>query len=72
MVLIRILVLEALTKNVRIFAKHVMGQKNYFSDALSRLNFEKFWQLASEHNKLFRGNPYRPTGCFVSDEETVA
>ena len=57
MVLIRLLVLEGLTNNVRIFAKHVSGKSNYFSDSLSRLDFIRFNQLQTIHNKKFREQP---------------
>ena len=36
MVLIRLIVLECLTWNVRLFCKHVRTEDNYFADALSR------------------------------------
>ena len=57
MVLIRFLVLEGLINNVRIFARHVEGRKNYFSDALSRLKISKFWELAEKFSKEFEPEP---------------
>ena len=53
MVLIRVLVLHSLKHNVRVFARYVASRMNYFSDALSRLNFEKFWRLSREKNVRF-------------------
>ena len=47
MVLMRILVAESLCCNVRIFARHIKTKDNGKADALSRLNFEKFWRLAA-------------------------
>ena len=56
LVLIRILVLESLRKNVRIFAHHIHGKSNFYSDALSRMTLIKFWRLAAE-NKRFDKQP---------------
>ena len=57
MVLIRLLVLEGLINNIRIFAQHVSGQLNYFSDSLLRLQFDRFCKLQEKHGKIFRENP---------------
>ena len=46
MVLLRIIVLEGLICNTRIFAKHVRTRLNSKADALSRLDFKRFWTLA--------------------------
>ena len=40
MVLIRIITLESMVKNVRVYAKHVTSKMNGKSDALSRLDFD--------------------------------
>ena len=53
MVLLRIIVLKALTHNVKINVKHVPGKLNNFSDWLSRLEYKKFWQHAKATNKKF-------------------
>ena len=45
MVLIRIIPLMSMTKNVRVFAKYVTSKDNAKADALSQLNFSKFWAL---------------------------
>ena len=42
MTLIRIITLEGLKQNVRIFAKHIVTQKNEIADSLSRMQFERF------------------------------
>ena len=42
MVLVRLIVLEGLLRNVRVYAKHVRTEHNILSDSLSRLNFDKF------------------------------
>ena len=57
MVLVRLLVLHSLTENVRIFARHIKGVDNYFSDCLSRLKLSKFKQLVKDFNKEFDNNP---------------
>ena len=57
MVLIRVLVLENLIQNVRIFAKHVTGIDNDLSDSLSRGNFGKFARLAQAKNLNFNKYP---------------
>ena len=53
MVLTRLLVLESLIQNVRIFAKHVQGVDNDLSDSLSRGNSVKFATLAQTKNLVF-------------------
>ena len=45
MVLIRIITAESLIRNVRVFAKHVRTKANGKADALSRLDFKRFWNL---------------------------
>ena len=45
MVLLRLITLEGLVQNVRIFAKHVRTKKNGKADSLSRLQFRRFWRL---------------------------
>ena len=45
MVLIRIIVLESLVHNVRVFTKYVKSKENGKADALSRLQFEHFRAL---------------------------
>ena len=37
---------ESIYRNVRIFAKHVSTKDNGKADALSRLDFSRFWNLA--------------------------
>ena len=46
MVLMRILVLQAMIHNVKINAKHVVGETNIYADRLSRLNYKEFRKLA--------------------------
>ena len=53
MVLIRLLVLESLVQNVRVFAKFVCGRDNYFLDALSWMQFDRFHKLSKQHGKEF-------------------
>ena len=58
MMLIRIIVAEGINRNVRIFAKHVGTKLNGKADALSRLDFVRFWNLAgSSMNDLPSGIP---------------
>ena len=52
MVLIRLITLEALVHNVKITAKHVPTEENGKSDALSRLDFKRFWDLAPDMNPV--------------------
>ena len=53
MVLIRKLTLQGLIHNVRIFAQYMKSKDNYFSDALSRLDFPRFWCLSHKHDMCF-------------------
>ena len=46
MYLLRLLTLNNLIHNRRVFAKHVWGILNDLPDALSRLQFKRFWHLA--------------------------
>ena len=48
MVLIRLIVLESLIRNVRVFAKYVSSKDNGKADALSRLDFKWFRRLSPE------------------------
>ena len=47
MILIRMLVAESISRNVRIFARHIRTHLNGKADALSRMDFKRFWKLAS-------------------------
>ena len=53
MVLFRVLVLQGLIQNVKIFARHVSGILNKFADRLSRGELEKFFQLAENEKHTF-------------------
>ena len=55
--LIRLLVVKSLKENVRIFARHVTGILNDFSDILSRLDFTCFYRLQEIHNHTFAPYP---------------
>ena len=57
MVLIRIIVLQGLTHNVKINAKHVLGKLNTFSDMLSRLKYKEFRSEARKQKKSFNQKP---------------
>ena len=48
MILIRMIVLESLTCNTRVYAKFVPTKQNGKADALSRGQFKRFWKLAKE------------------------
>ena len=45
---LRLLILDNLIHNRRISAKYIRSQDNKFSDALSRLDFDRFWSLAGD------------------------
>ena len=57
MVLLRIIVLEGLKHNVRIFAKHVKSEDNDISDSLSRFKWNKFKKLVKEKNLTINKTP---------------
>ena len=57
MVLIQMLVLKSLVENVRIFARHIKGIHNYFSNSLSRLCIDKFLNFASRDGIQFEEHP---------------
>ena len=52
MVLLRLLVLNRLLHNRRLQVCHVRSKDNGISDALSILQYKRFWALAPEMNKL--------------------
>ena len=52
MVMIRKITLEGLLQNVRIFAKHVRTNQNGPSDALSRLQFQRFKRITLAAGKV--------------------
>ena len=68
MKLIRMIVFESMTWNVRLFAKHVSTKDNYFADALSRNQLDRFWQLAREDNKLFSNKLRVPSVLWPLDK----
>ena len=57
MVLIRLLTLRCLKFNMRIFARWVKGSENQFSDALSRLQFKRFWHLVEKSGRTVNRKP---------------
>ena len=57
MKLIRLIVLECLTWNVRIFLRHVKTEDNFFADALSRGQMSRFWRKAAEKGRTFDKYP---------------
>ena len=57
MVLIQHITLEGLIRNVCVFAKHVRTDLNGPSDALSHLQFQRFWRLTSEMGKVMEEHP---------------
>ena len=46
MVLIRLIVLQGMKYNTRIFAKHLRSEDNVLSDSLSRFDMSRFWNKA--------------------------
>ena len=50
MYLIRLMVLNSLQYNSRVFSLHVMGKKNNLADSLSRLQFKRFRRLGKHMN----------------------
>ena len=53
MYLIRLLTLSGLIDNRRVFARHVPGVNNDLADSLSRLQFNRFWNLAPSDMSRF-------------------
>ena len=48
MALLRLITLDNLVNNRRVFARYVKSSENGLSDALSRLQFSRFWKLAQK------------------------
>ena len=57
MILIRIIVLQSLIYNTRVFAEHVPTKQNYFADMLSRHNYRGFRMTSRRQRRYFRGSP---------------
>ena len=57
MVLIRIIVLQTLTHNVKLKLKHVEGKENKMADFLSRLKYKEFRQEARKQKTKFKNYP---------------
>ena len=53
MYLLRILVLNNLIHNRKLFARHLTSSENFLSDALSRMQFDCFWHLAPKNMDKF-------------------
>ena len=49
MKLIRMIALDCIRYNRKIFVLHVASEKNVLANALSRQNFQKFWKFAPEN-----------------------
>ena len=50
MLLIRLIVLESMVQNVRVYAKYVKSKGNAKADAISRLQFNRFRELDQDMN----------------------
>ena len=57
MVLVRLIMLECMTWNVRLFALHISSVKNNFADALSRFQDCRFCHDAQIQGKTFNRDP---------------
>ena len=60
MKLIRLLTLESIANNVRIYCKYVKSKDNVFADALSRLQFDRFHREAAKRQWVFERNATPP------------
>ena len=49
MVLLRIIILEGLVRNTRVFARYVTSKDNGKADALSRMQINRFWSLVQQY-----------------------
>ena len=68
MVLIRIIVLQALTNNVKIHLKHVEGRKNKIADYWSRLKYKEFRQEERRSGQKFNNKPHTiPDDLYMPD-----
>ena len=53
MVLMRLLIIECLKYNIRLFVEYIRSEKNILADSLSRGNFHKFWENATKGTRKF-------------------
>ena len=59
MYLLRLITLNNLVYNHRVFAKYISTKENDLSDALSRLQFDRFWRLAGQKGIHMDEHPSR-------------
>ena len=52
MKLIRLITLDGIIRNRRVFVQYIASKSNLLPDALSRLNFEKFWKYSKTMMKF--------------------
>lgn len=57
MVFVRDLVLVALRHNIVFYALHIEGKLNTLADRLSRLQVDKFWEMAKERGRYMEPEP---------------
>ena len=56
MKILRILTLDNLKMDQGVFTRHIQGKKNFLSDSLSRLEFDKFFKLALKEINQYPDN----------------
>ena len=59
MYLIRLLILNNLRFNRKIWVEHVESEENTLADSLSRMEFDRFWENAPEDMDRFPRNPHK-------------
>ena len=57
MYLLRLITLNNLIFNRRVFAKYISTRQNDLSHALSRLQFDRFWRLVEQKNQKMNNEP---------------
>ena len=67
MVLIRIITLQSLLCNSRVFAEHVRTEDNSIADAISRLQVSKFHCLCDEQGKIMDERATPLPECLVPE-----
>ena len=71
MKLLRILTLDNIRANRRVFVQHVPTKQNSLAVAISRMNFKKFWSLAADQMKptpdLIEGRLLGPQELFLRE-----
>ena len=68
LVLLRLITLFCMRRNICIHIEYIDTQSNFYADALSRLQYKRFWTLARKHGRKFKSKPTKIPDCLQDME----